>query len=171
MRAREYAGPLGVLAAGVIGISLLCSVSALAMGDLSKASQHTSITIEPLNVLDLAVANFETAAALTEQAVTAYVPTETLVFTETLNPSPIPSDTSTPRRYVTVTPTGTRRARSTFTPTKVPTSTPRPPSRTPLPPTRTHTPEPPPPTITDTPIPPPTDTDTPVPITPPTTYP
>jgi hypothetical protein len=142
VKAREYAGPLGVLAAGAIGISLLCSVSAMAMGDLNN---RISITIEPLNIVDLAYSNIETAAALTEQVVTAFVPTQTLLPTDTLSPIPLASDTSTPRRFVTVTPTGTRRPRSTLTSTLIPT---KPPTSLP---TRTNTPIP--PTITFTPIP------------------
>ena len=162
MKAREYAGPLGVLAAGAIGFSLLCSVSAMAMSDLN---QRVSITMEPLNIVGLAVSNFETAAALTEQVVTAFVPTQTLVPTNTLVPTSAPSDTATatPRRFVTITPTLTRRARPPITKTNIPpTNTPVPPTRTSVPPpTNTNTPVPP----TDTPIPPPTETDTPVPPT------
>ena len=158
MKAREYSGPLGVLAAGAIGISLLCSVSAMAMSDLKN---HLAITIEPLNIVNLAVSNLETAAAFTEQAVTMFVPTPTINPTDTLSPAPLPSDTSTPRHFVTVTPTLTRRVRSTFTSTFIPpkTHTPVPPTNTPIPPpTNTLIPTP-----TDTPIP---DTDTPVPDTP-----
>ena len=119
MKAREYAGPLGVLAAGAIGFILLCSVSAMAMGDLNN---RISITMEPLNIVGLAVSNLETAAALTEQVVTVFVPTQTLVPTDTLSPAPLPSDTSTstPRRFVTITPTATRRERPPFTPTSIP---------------------------------------------------
>jgi len=175
VKAREYAGPLGVLAAAAIGISLLCSVSAMAMGDLNN---RISITMEPLNIVDLAYSNIETAAALTEQVVTVFVPTQTLLPTDTLSPSPLPSDTSTPRRFVTITPTGTRRPRSTLTSTLIPTKIPThiPPTNTPIPPpTITLTPMPtvtdvptntPMPTATDvptnTPAPPP-DTDTPAP--------
>ncbi|HET6595595.1 MAG TPA: hypothetical protein VFG81_08235 [Anaerolineales bacterium] len=149
-KAREYTGPLGILAAGAIGLSLLCSVSAMAMGDLSR---YVPITLEPINIIDLAVANFQTAAALTEQIVTVFVPTETLVPTSTdAPPSITPSSTDTPRRFVTITPTLPRRTRipSTRTPT------PRPPTatRTSVPPTatRTRTPVPPTSTRTNTPI-------------------
>jgi len=160
VKAREYAGPLGVLAAGAIGFSLLCSVSAMAMGDLNR---RVSITIEPLNIVDLAVSNFETAAALTEQVVTAFVPTQTLVPTDTLVPTSAPSDTATPRRFVTITPTLTRRARPPITKTNIPpTNTAVPPTRTSVPPpTNTNTPVPP----TDTPLPSPTDINTPIPPT------
>lgn len=170
-------GPVGILAAGAIGISLLCSVSAMAMGDLNR---YVSITLVPLNIVDLAVANFQTAAALTEQVVTAFVPTETLVPTNTDSPPSLtPEPTETQRRFVTITPTLPRRTREPFTATTVPsrTPTPRPPTRTQIPTaTRTRTPTPRPPTFTATNIPntptdtsvpptdpPPTDTNTPVP--------
>jgi hypothetical protein len=162
VRAREYTGPLGILAAGAIGLSLLCSVSAMAMGDLNR---YVPRTFEPINLVDLAVANFETAAALTEQMVTVFVPTETLAPTSTPVPASLtPQPTDTERRFVTITPTIARRTRVPSTPVIVASRTPtsRPPTRTPLPPTRTNTPIP-PPTDTNTPIPPPTDTNTPIP--------
>lgn len=171
MKAREYSGPLGILAAGALGLSLLCSVSAMAMGDLNR---YIPITIEPLNLVDLAVSNLETAAAFTEQVVTAFVPTETLTPippTNTASLTPQPTDTQ--RRFVTITPTRTRRPRipptgthvvpsqtATTAPSRVPTNTP---SRTPIP---TDTPLPTAtPIATDTPIPTatPIPTDTPIP--------
>lgn len=155
MKAREYTAPLGILAAGVIGISLICSVSSMAMGDLNR---YISITLEPISIVDLAVANFRTAAALTEQIVTVFVPTETLVPTGTPAPAsltPVPTDTQ--RRFITITPTLVRRTRVPPTAVIVAsrTPTPRPPTRTPVPTaTRTRTRTPVPPTDTDTPIPP-----------------
>ena len=172
-RGKDYSGPLGILAAAAIGLSLLCSVSAMAMGDLNR---YVSITLEPLNIVDLAVSNLETAAALTEQAVTVFVPTETLVPTSTASLTPLPLDTSTSTLVPTrVQPTATRREREaptktsapppTKAPTHVPTRTPTPvpptATKTDVPPTETNTPVPPP---TDTPVPPPTDT----PVPPPT---
>ena len=172
MRTREYTGPLGILAAGAIGLSLLCSVSAMAMGDLNR---YVPGTLEPLSIVDLAIANFSTAAAFTEQMVTDFVPTETLVPTSTSLPAALtPQPTETQRRFVTITPTIPRKTR--IAPTVViiasRTPTPRPP------PTRTRTPNPtltPIPTNTDTPIPPPTTPSYPDPPTatdpPPTPYP
>ena len=153
MRVREYSGPLGILAAGAIGLSLLCSVSAMAMGDLSR---YVPIPLEPINLVDLAVEGFGTAAALTEQMVTVFVPTETVTPTSTQAPASLtPLATDTQRRFLTITPTLARRTR--IPPTLVivasRTPTPRPPTRTPVP-TRTRTPIP--PTLTDTPLPPPT---------------
>ena len=150
MRAREYSGPLGILAAGAIGLSLLCSVSAMAMGDLNR---YIPITLEPINILDLAVANFGTAAALTEQIVTVFVPTETLSPSGTPAPASLTAQpTDTQRRFVTITPTLTRRVRTPVTVVSAAsrTATPRPP-----PPTFTSTPRP---TITSTPRPTITDT-------------
>jgi len=161
VKAREYSGPLGILAAGAIGLSLLCSVSAMAMGDLNR---YIPMTLVPINLVDLAVSNFGTAAALTEQIVTAFVPTETLMPNSTPVPESLtPQSTDTPRRFVTITPTATRRVRATLTAVVVASRTPGAPTRTPtryIPsPTRTRT---------RTPIPP--DPDTPTP-TPPTNYP
>ncbi len=188
---RDYVGPLGILAAGAIGLSLLCSVSAMAMGDLNR---YVAVTLAPLNLIDLAVSNLETAAALTEQVVTVFVPTETLTPTSTSTLTPLPTDTVTitPRRFVTITPTQTRRPREALTATRIPTRIPsrtptrvptRTPTRTPtqVPPTATRTPIPPtdtlvptstftelPPTPVDTatqpPPPTPVDTDTPPPV-------
>lgn len=164
MKVREYSGPLGILAAGAIGLSLLCSVSAMAMGDLTR---YIPITLEPINLVDLAVSNFGTAAALTEQVVTVYVPTETLTPSSTpISATLTPQPTDTQRRFVTITPTLTRRARPTLTPVIVATytSTRRlsiTPSRTPtripttaIPTTMVPTTEAPPPTTPAYPDPP-----------------
>ena len=185
-KAREYIGPLGILAAGAIGLSLLCSVSAMAMGDLNR---YVPITLEPINIVDLAVSNFQTAAALTEQIVTAFVPTETLVPTSTDSPPSLtPQPTDTQRRFVTITPTLPRRTRipptqtAVVIPSRTPTSRPPTATRTPVPPTvtRTRTPTSIPPTNTPTNLPPsPTetnppqtpDTSTPPPQTPDTSTP
>ncbi len=168
VKAREYSGPLGILVAGAIGLSLLCSVSAMAMGDLNR---YISLTLVPINIVDLAVSNFGTAAALTEQIVTVFVPTETLAPTGTpVHASLTPQPTETQRRFVTITPTIARRTRIAPTAVIVASRTPtsRPPTRTPtrLPPTptRTNTPRPPTPTPTE-----PTnypDPPTPTPLTP-----
>lgn len=174
MKAREYSGPLGILAAGALGLSLLCSVSAMAMGDLNR---YIPITFEPISIVDLAVANFETAAALTEQVVTVFVPTETRLPTGTASLTPLsPEATDTARRFVTITPTLPRRTRvptqlvvASRTATPRPSRTPpptrtatRPPTRTP---SRTPTRTPRPPTVTVYPF---GATETP---TPPTPYP
>lgn len=87
MRIRDYRAPLGILAAGAVGISLLCSVSAMAMSDLNN---YIPATIVPLNIVDLAVANLNTAVALTEQSITQFVPTETAMPAPTNTVAPIP---------------------------------------------------------------------------------
>lgn len=172
MRGREYAGPLGVLAAGILGISLLCSVSALAKSDLYN---HNLKALEPVNFMDLAVANLSTSVALTQQVVTAFVSTPTIVPADTasLTPQHLPADTAarTAASPTPLQPTRTRRSQAantvvrplptqTRTPvpaatsTPVPTTMPPPPTDTPLPPPPAT--EPPPPT--DTSAPPPADT-------------
>jgi hypothetical protein len=158
VRVRDYAGPLGILAAGVVGFSLLCSVSAIAMSDLSNI---VHVTLEPLNLIDMAANNLNTAAALTQQVVTVFVPTETVPPTGVASLTPQPSDTAVRPSSTPQQPTRTRRPRdiiSTTAPTRTsapaPTNTPVP-TATPLP-TRTYTPVP-----TNTPVP----TDTPVPPT------
>ncbi|HEU4745148.1 MAG TPA: hypothetical protein VFS61_07925, partial [Anaerolineales bacterium] len=141
VKAREYTGPLGILVAGAIGLSLLCSVSAMAMGDLKR---YIPITLEPISIVDLAVSNFGTAAALTEQIVTVFVPTETITPSNTPVPASLtPQPTDTQIRFVTITPTATRRPRSTLTPVIIASRTPTrpPPTRAPtITPSRTPTP-------------------------------
>ena len=59
VRTKDDAGPMGVLAAGLLGVGILCTVSAMAMDDLNRSS---FMTLEPLNVIDLAVSNLNTSA-------------------------------------------------------------------------------------------------------------
>jgi hypothetical protein len=132
----------------------------MAMGDLNR---YIPITLEPINLVDLAVSNFETAAALTEQVVTVFVPTETITPTGTDLPDSLtPQPTDTQRRFVTITPTITRRPRLTATAIARASRT----ATVAKPPTRTNTPRP---TATRTPRP--TDTPFRPTDTPPTTYP
>jgi hypothetical protein len=179
VRIREYAGPLGVLAAAVISFGLLCSASALAMNDLNSLERGA---MKPLNIVDLALKNMNTSAALTQQAVTAFVPTQTVTATNTVFPTPLPSNTAT--LLPSATPhqaTPTRRPRTIssdipllppHTKTPLPTATLPPPTDTEIP--ATETPLPPPTNTesppTDTPLPPATDTELP-PTEPPTQSP
>ena len=166
MKIREYSGPLTVFAAGVLGFSLICIVSAAA---LVNPSAPRASDIGAQDIVDSAFSNpINTAAALTAVEISEYITTPTPTLT--LHPTITVSVTATKRLFVTWTPappTRTRMARSTATsiPTQIPSRTPsRIPSTftfTPKPPTETDTPEP-PPTETDTPEPPPIDTDTPV---------
>src|SRR6185503_13253639 len=161
---RDYTSLLGVVAAGVLGMSLLCITSAIA---ISNPDPATPIVLEPASIVDMAVNNLNTVSALTVQAVSVSIDsTPTLFFTDTASPtltsSPLPTSTRVP-------PTSTRRPRATVTRVP-PTNTPKPPpTKTPLPPpTNTPTPFP---TDTDTPIPYPTNTpptDIPTDIPPPT---
>jgi hypothetical protein len=156
VKIRDYSGPLTVLAAGVLGFSLICIVSAAAL-----ANPRTSSASE-LGAQDIVNAGYAnpigTMAALTEVQVTAYISTPTLPFTETIPPTLTAILYITPTKpFVTWTPlppTRTRMGRPSATPTQLPTRTP-----SKIPPTPTFTPRP---TFTDTPLPP---TDTPVPPT------
>jgi len=156
LKVRTYAGPLGILAAGLAGVSLLCSVSALAISDLNSRAPGA---LGPPNIVELAVDNLNTAAALTQQIMTQFVPTETALPTPTATFIPQPSATSTTLPTSTpLPPTRTRRPRLASPPTRIPTqtNTPIPPTSTPVPPTDTPvTPTPVP--DTDTPAPPPTE--------------
>ncbi|MGB8983334.1 MAG: hypothetical protein WCC12_15780 [Anaerolineales bacterium] len=148
MKVRTYAGPLGILAAGLAGVSLLCSVSALAISDLNSRAPGA---LEPPNIVELAVDNLNTAAALTQQNMTQFVPSETTFPTHTATLTPRPSTTSTVFPTSTpLQPTHTRRPRLASPPTQTNTSIP--PTSTPVPPTDTP--------VSPTPIP---DTDTPAP--------
>ena len=174
---RDYTSLLGVVAAGILGMSLLCITSAIA---LSSPNQSTPFVLEPASIVDLAVNNINTVSALTVQALStiSIESTPILIPSETPTGSPtvtIPVISSSATRPA---PTRTRPPRTTSTSTPrppstithiPPTNTQVPPTNTPLPPpTNTFTPLPPdtntpvPPPDTDTPIPPP-DTNTPVP--------
>ena len=57
---RDYTSLLGVVAAGLLGISLLCVTSAIA---LSAPNAPTPLALEPASIVDLAVNNVNTVAA------------------------------------------------------------------------------------------------------------
>src|SRR5215207_8719688 len=157
---RDYTSLLGVVAAGILGMSLLCITSAIA---LSNPDPANPIVLEPASIVDMAIQNLNTVSALTVQAVAVSIDDSTPTPGASALP---PSPTLTPSAFPTLprfTSTVTRRPRATGTPTRVPpTSTPRPPTNTPLPsPTRTRTPIP-TPVDTNTPTDaPPTPIDTP----------
>ena len=71
---RDYTSLLGVVAAGILGMSLLCITSAIA---LSAPNQPTPIVLGPGSIVDLAVNNINTVSALTVQALS------TISFEET----------------------------------------------------------------------------------------
>jgi hypothetical protein len=184
VKIREYSGPLTVLAAGVLGFSLICIVSAAALAN-PGASEDSDLGAR--DIVDSAFSNpISTAVAMTAVEIFEYIPTPTTTFTATAISSITPITYITPTRpfvtWTAVQPTRTRMGRlgatpspspaptrflsqtptriavSTSTFTRVPTSTftSRPPTETPIPPTHTQQP-------TDTPNPsdtpePPTDT-------------
>jgi len=155
VRIREYKGPLTVLAAGTLGFSLFCIVSAAALAD-PRVPNISSI--KPQNIVDSAFSNINTMAALTVEVVSQYIFTPTATPTPSLSPTFIGSNTSTlsssPIRNA-IPPTRTRVPRPTQTATHIPPITP---SQTPLPPTDTYTPIP-----TETPVPTDIPSNTPVP--------
>ena len=164
MKIREYSGPLTVFAAGVLGFSLICIVSAAA---LVNPSAPRASDIGAQDIVDSAFSNpINTAAALTAVEISEYIATPTPTLT--LHPTITVSITATNKIFVTWTPlppTRTRVGRPSATSTRVPSRTPTrillpSPTNTPVPPTDTSEP---PPTDTpvpptDTPEPPPTDT-------------
>lgn len=176
---KQYAGPLTVLGAGAIGFSFFLIVAAAALTD-PRTPTESQINLEPQNIVDSAVSNINTMAALTVESVSQYIPTATI----TPSPSNVPTDAESPTYTATVRPTRTRlpptRTRepsdslprtATSVPTLISTTTSLPTlTDTPLP-TFTETPDPPTntpdptdtPVPTDTPEPEPTNTDEPLP--------
>lgn len=147
---RDYTSLLGVVAAGILGMSLLCITSAIA---LSAPNQPTPIVLGPGSIVDLAVNNINTVSALTVQALS------TISFEETpiLLPSRTPTSSPTVTASAFVVAPTQRQPTRTREPRIPPTSTPRPPTRTAIPLTRTSAPP------TNTNVPP---TVTPIPDTP-----
>ena len=155
---KDYTSLLGVVAAGILGMSLLCITSAIA---LSAPNQSTPIVLEPGNIVDLAVNNINTVSALTVQALSTISFDSTPILLPSRTPTSSPTVTSSPVIIPPTQsqPTRTRRPRipPTFTPRPPPTRTPLPPpTNTAVPPTFTPIPS-----DTNTPIPP--DTNTPIP--------
>ena len=167
-RPRDYAGLLWIFAAGIIGFGMFCATSAVALSD---SSLDEPIAIAPGDLVNKAFADINTAAALTAQAFSQYIPTDTNTPTPTATETATPTFTSSPtptatRFIIIVSPTSTHRpARPTTVPPH-PTNTPIPvqpntPTSQPPPPTNppaetptevpcfcTDTPEPPAPTAT-----------------------
>ncbi|HET9587770.1 MAG TPA: hypothetical protein VFO91_03180, partial [Anaerolineales bacterium] len=87
MKLRDYRGLLWIFLSGILGISLLCSVSGVAMQDLNIA---TAMALEPADVVEVFVENLNTAAAVTLEAFSelAATSTPTLVPTATVTSSP-----------------------------------------------------------------------------------
>ena len=94
---KDYTSLLGVVAAGFLGISLLCITSAIA---LSAPNAPTAMALEPASIVDLAVNNINTVAALTVQALS--VDNESTPF---LLPSKTPTASPTATATLRVIPT------------------------------------------------------------------
>ncbi len=160
---------LGIVAAAVFGVSLLCGAGVVGISDINNA---VSIGTPTAGVVDFVISNMNTMIV---QTVVAFSPPEiTNTSTATLAPTNTFVAFGTPTGFplATLLPPG-RTSRppparaSTYTPLPAPTNTPKPQPATYTPtlnPTNTHIP-----TFTDTPIPPdtvtpiPPDTDTPIP--------
>src|SRR6185503_3847645 len=128
---RDYTSLLGVVAAGVLGMSLLCITSAIAISNPDPANP---IVLEPASIVDMAIQNLNTVSALTVQAVAVSIDsTPTLFFTDTSSPTPTLTSSAHPTP-IRITSTNTRRPRPTSSPAHVPpTNTPKPPANTTIP--------------------------------------
>ena len=165
MKIRDYRGLLAVFVAAAIGISLLCSVSGMAIEDLRQST--TALALQPADIVNAAVSNLNTAGALTRQAFVELIPTSTPTLRPTHTVTSFPTTVAplpTAFRFPTSSePTRTRRPR----PTHIPTGTEVPPTLTPVP-TATDAPtatlvDTPTPIDTAFPTPTPIDTETPIP--------
>ncbi|HQV93995.1 MAG TPA: hypothetical protein PLA27_11805 [Anaerolineales bacterium] len=181
-RPRDYAGLLWIFAASMLGFSMFCATSAIALSD---PTLPTPIVIQARDIPNLAFSNLNTAAAQTAQAFAQLVatgtPTSTFTPSPTWTSSPTLTNTAT-RAPINPTKTATRKSEPQPTiilPTATRKPTNIPPTNTAVvivgstgtaistePPTETPVPEPtePPPPPTDTQEPPP-PTDTPPAIT------
>src|SRR5688500_5523174 len=177
---KNYVDLLWVVGAGVFGFSLLCVTAGIAL-----ANPHTSASLQPKSIIQIAIDNVNTAAVLTMEAFPQNLITPTLLPSNTptssnLSPTVVASITPTVTASATFVPrTSTQRPRqggnSNSNPQNIPTLVPTQSSSPIPPPTWTNSPVP-SPTITNTPAPTrtprPTRTRTPVPTTeipPPTT--
>ncbi len=160
---KSYVDLLWVVGAGVVGVSLLCVAAGIALANPASAA------LQPQSIIQIAIANVNTAAALTMEAFPQNLITPTVIPSNTLASNAISFSPTVTFLPPTIT------ASATFIPL---TSTRRPgqgsnsnpnPSSTPTQaPTETSSPLPPPtltavPTQTSSPVPPPTITDTPKP--------
>jgi len=198
VRGKDYQPLLGLVAAAVLGVSLLCGVGVVGINDINNA---VSIGTPTAGIVDFVISNMNTMIVETVQAFSlpeiTNTNTATLVPTTTLTPTtrPVIFKTAAGFLFATLIPPGLTSApplprTSTYTPLPTPTNTPKPtatytpthtPTNTPSPtftdtqtPTDTHTPTPTDtdtPTPTDTDIPTPTDTDVPTPTDTPTSGP
>ncbi len=180
VRGKDYLPLWGIVAAAVLGVSLLCGVGVVGINDINNA---VSIGTPTAGIVDFVISNMNTMIVETVQAfalpeirntnTAALTPTTTLVVFKTSVSFPFatlfpPRQTSGPppprtSTYTPLpTPTNTPKPSATYTPTVASTNTLIPTfTNTPIPPdTDTPTPAP---TDTHTPTPAPTDTDTPAP--------
>ena len=184
VRGKDYLPLWGIVAAAVLGVSLLCGAGVVGINDINNA---VSVGTPTAGIVDFVISNMNTMIVETVQAfslpviantnIATLAPTSTPVAFNTSVSFPLatlslPGQTShpplphtstyTPLNTLTSTPTPTPTptnkptSTATYTPTLTPTNTPTD-TATPTP-TDTDTPTP-----TDTATPTPTDTDTPTP--------
>ena len=190
VRGKDYLPLWGIVAAAVLGVSLLCGAGVVGINDINNA---VSVGTPTAGIVDFVISNMNTMIVETVQAFSLPVIANTNIATLTPTSTPVAFNTSvsfplatlslpgqtshpplphtstyTPLNTLTSTPTPTPTNKptstATYTPTPTPTNTPTD-TATPTP-TDTDTPTPtdtytPTPTDTDTPTP--TDTDTPTP--------
>ena len=180
----QYVQLLWVVAAGSLGIALLCIAASIGLADTNSSASEA---LQSRGIVDLAIANVNTAQALTVEAFSGILPAVTFFPSDTATFTPTFTITSTLSFTPAVTAsrtsislTRTRRPGEGFSPTSTmilfptQTNTSRPPPTLIITfiPTSTDTPAPTPtvkitktprPTRTRTPTPPPTNTFAPVP--------
>jgi len=173
----QYVQLLWVVAAGGLGIALLCVAASIGLADTNSSA---SAALQSRGIVDLAIANVNTAQALTVEAFSAVLPALTTFPSNspTVNPTLTITTTasftpSVTASYTSISLTRTRRPGAGFIfgtstqvilPTQTNTSQPPPTSTMITIPTQASTPSPVPTVITRTPRPTRTRTSTPVPV-------
>ena len=92
-RPRDYAGLLWIFAASILGFSLFCGASAIALSD---PTLQEPIAINPGEVVNFAFSNENSGAVLTLEAFSAFLPTSTITPTPSASPTETPSPTLSP---------------------------------------------------------------------------
>ena len=169
VRVRDYLSLLWIVAAAVLGMSLLCGVAAMGINDINNAALIGTPTV---GIVNFVISNMNTLVVETAQGFPQAQLFNTLTPSPTDTSTVVPTGThviihflpgvSSPTSFLHVGPNQPQPTNVLSTPTVIaintliPTTTPKPPPTNTLIPTNTNTPVP----DTNTPIP---DTDTPVP--------
>ena len=166
VRGKDYLPLWGIVAAAVLGVSLLCGAGVVGINDINNA---VSVGTPTAGIVDFVISNMNTMIVETVQAFSLPVIANTNIATLAPTSTPVAFNTSVSFPLATLSLPGQTSHpplphTSTYTPTNTLTSTPTPtPTNKPTS-TATYTPTPTPTnTPTDTATPTPTDTDTPTP--------